>query len=144
MLGTAKNELLCPSALPDSPGSSVFGIVDNRGASRVIRYLDRPVPVSSRILDETQGEAPTDVFRFASPCQSKACGHFRDGQCSLPNFVQLHFDPIGTSQCPIRRDCRWFHQQGLDACARCPSVVTSALALVDGQIRQRPDDVLRK
>jgi hypothetical protein len=129
------DSLVCPSSRADSPQSAVFGIVDNRGAFPIIRYLERPVPATAEILALTEGEDPSQVFRFTSPCQNGRCGHFRDGECGLPRFLQNHLPAAETKPvpCAIRSTCRWFHQLSFDACARCSAIVTSEYAIVGDQ-----------
>jgi len=55
------------------------------------------------------------------------CKHYGDGACSLAKRIVASFDPVVGSlpPCRIRTTCRWFRQEGPDACLRCPQVVTS-------------------
>jgi hypothetical protein len=57
------------------------------------------------------------------------CKHFDDGACSLVKRVVAAFNPVvnGVPPCRIRPTCRWFRQEGRDACLRCPQVVTNTL-----------------
>ena len=132
----ADDALVCPSSRPDSPGSAVFGIIDNRGMFPIVRYLDRSIPVSPEVLALAEGEDPNRVFRFTSPCQRGRCAHFKEGNCGLPSFVQSHIGPAQSapSRCAIRGVCRWFHQLSFEACVRCPGVVTSEYALIGDQL----------
>jgi hypothetical protein len=128
--------LACPSSRPDSPGSAIFAIVDNRGAFPIIRYLPGAVPAKPEVLELADGEKATGVFRFTSPCQNDRCDHFRQGQCSLPEFIQSHTrsSELKPEFCPIRSVCRWFYQHSYDACDRCAALITGDYAVLGDQI----------
>ena len=104
----------------------VFGVVGGDADTPRVKWLEEPVPVSEEILALTGSVPPTQVLRITAPCQENACCHFNGTDCRLATkLVQLmpavsDFLPA----CRIRPDCRWFVQEGKDACARCPQIVT--------------------
>jgi len=131
-----QESLACPSSRPDSPQSAVFGIVDNRGDFPIIRYLEHPIAATPEVLALAKDEHPNQVFRFTSPCQESRCGHFANGECGLPRFLQEHLPAAQTKHvsCPIRSVCRWFHQESFSACSRCAVVVTAEYTVVEGKL----------
>ena len=133
---TDNQTLACPSSRPESPNSAVFGIVDNRGDFPIIRYLDRPISATAEVLALAEDEHPNQVFRFTSPCQEARCAHFSQGQCGLPRLLKEHLPAAQQKHvsCPIRNQCRWFHQESFEACARCSAIVTDEYVIFDGQL----------
>ncbi len=121
-------DILCPSARPDIPGARVFAIMAGTVAEPEAAYLDEALPVTDEVLAMSGPVTPTEVFRFAAPCGTSSCQHF-DGQASscklAAKTVNLAHTVVQTlPRCAIRRDCRWWQQEGMVACQRCPQVVT--------------------
>jgi hypothetical protein len=118
--------VLCPSAQPGMDGAAVFGVVGGTLAAPRVAWIERPVPVTEDLLALTHPLPPTQVLRIAATCQEEACCHFDGKDCRLAaRLVQLL--PSTTESlpaCRIRRDCRWFMQEGKAACHRCPQIVT--------------------
>jgi hypothetical protein len=136
------SDILCPSARPDIPGARVFAIMAGTVAEPEAAYLDEALPVTDEVLAMAGPVTPTEVFRFAAPCGAAACQHF-DGQhsaCTLAHkTVALAQTVVQTlPRCAIRRECRWWVQEGMVACQRCPQVVT--VNLVPSQAMQRAAD----
>ena len=118
--------LLCPSAQPGISESAIFGVVGGSVDDPRVQYLDKPLPVTDEVLQLAAPVRPTEVFRFAAACEENGCQHFRDASCSLgAKTVQLLPAVVATlPACAIRPRCRWFREQGKEACARCPVIVT--------------------
>lgn len=117
---------LCPSAQPETPGSMLFGIVGGTAAEPRLMHLAKPQPVSDEILALAGPVKPTEVFRFAAPCAGSACAHFESGRCRLAQQI-LDGLPAVVEQlprCVLRPNCRWYQQEGREACLRCPQIVT--------------------
>lgn len=118
---------LCPSAQPDLEDAIVFGVVGGTARDPMVLYLSEPQPVTPELLDLASPVRPTEVFRFAAPCAESGCQHFDGTMCrlgqklveSVPAVVQR------LPRCRLRPNCRWFHEQGGEACLRCPLVVTT-------------------
>jgi hypothetical protein len=84
-------------------------------------------PVTADLVALAAPVRPTEVFRFAAPCVGHACAHFAGGDCGLVQRAVRRL-PVVTSAlppCRIRPDCRWWQQEGVAACMRCPQVVTT-------------------
>jgi hypothetical protein len=118
--------LLCPSAQPDLPQATIFGIVSGDVGISDVEFLPEQLPVTPELLSMCTPVSPTEVFRFAAPCQGNKCVHFDGRDCQLTNnLVQIVPASRGELRfCAIRDSCRWFFQQGSAACARCSQIVT--------------------
>lgn len=123
----SQTDLSCPSAQPDMAGAKVLGIVEDREGLPEISYLDTPRDVDQEILDLAKPLSPTEVFRFAGKCVTSKCQHFNGDTCSLASRISKLTEEVVTSapKCVIRKSCRWFQQEGLQICYRCPQVTTN-------------------
>lgn len=117
---------LCPSAPPTWEDSIVFGIVGGSVDEPRLTYLAEPQPVSEELLAAAQPVNPTEVFRFAAPCATRACQHFDGSRCRLVTRVVelLPAAQEALPRCRLRPNCRWWLQEGKAACRRCPQIVT--------------------
>jgi hypothetical protein len=118
--------MLCPSASPDLPEALVVGVVDRVSDEPIVAYLQDPIEVSPVFLEMASPLKPTEVFRFAAACQTSACQQWNGHGCGLVERLVRLVPPSAVSlpRCSIRKSCRWFHEQGGQACRRCTSVVT--------------------
>jgi hypothetical protein len=116
----------CPSAQPSAEGK-IIGVVTGTPEGRRVGYLNEPQPVADETLALASPAEPTQVFRIASPCMGTGCKHFSGGACSLVKRVVSSLAPVVSAlpPCRIRPTCRWFQQEGREACLRCPQVVTT-------------------
>ncbi|MDV3348620.1 hypothetical protein SPB21_34180 [Leptothoe sp. ISB3NOV94-8A] len=121
-----RNLTLCPSGRPEIEDSRVFGIVTGTAEQPQVNYLKKTIPLDEELLSQTQAVTPTEVFRIASPCQANKCVHFDGQDCRLVMRVadQLPHVTETLPPCAIRRDCRWWKQEGKSACMRCPQILT--------------------
>lgn len=129
---TATGKTLCPSAPHNSANAQVFAVVGGTVENPAAAYLERPLPMSDELVRMASPAAPEEVFRIASPCMGGACGHFDGGkkQCRLATKT-VRLQPAVTATpppCAIRSSCRWWQQEGVSACLRCPQVVTTNFA----------------
>lgn len=119
---------LCPSAQPNWPDATAFAVVEGSVAEPQAAYMNQAQPVTDELLALAGPVDPTEVFRFAAPCAKKGCQHFDDhgDSCRLVSKT-VQMAPIvvhALPRCAIRRECRWWQQEGVAACHRCPQVVT--------------------
>jgi hypothetical protein len=116
----------CPSSQPEAEGAAVFAIIQGTAAEPRAAYLDRLVPLTPEIAASTAPIRPTEVFRVSGPCAACACQHFDNGRCSLANRLVQLVSPVvsGAPPCALRLGCMWWLQEGIEACLRCPQVVT--------------------
>jgi hypothetical protein len=122
---------LCPSSIAAADGSAkVFGVVDGDGSSQRISYLSKPVPVTVDLLRLTDPIAPDRIFRVANACVEEACAHFDGESCRLASRIRRHLEPIVSElpRCGIRHSCRWWRQEGIEACKRCPQIIRESFS----------------
>jgi len=117
---------LCPSARPEMAGAVIFGVVGGTVEQPRVAHLARPLPVTDELLALVAPVSPLAVYRTAAPCAASACVHFKDDRCRLATRAVQTLPLVAEvlPACRIRRDCRWWRQEGADACRRCPMVVT--------------------
>lgn len=108
----------CPSYIAKA-GAQLFGVVNRDGKVRFIT----PLTVTEEFLATNN---PEQRFRFTGKCIEKGCGQWnnRDLKCSLPAKMQHPGVPEASSMsfCPIRGECRWFFQDGSQACFSCNEI----------------------
>jgi hypothetical protein len=119
--------ILCPSSRSNNEGSRVFGVVGGTLEAPKVSYLKKaqsPTEYVERLAGKEV--TPEEVFRFASACEEKACQHFDGQDCRLAIGLVERLPAVATDlpRCAIRRDCRWWRQEGIAACMRCSQVIT--------------------
>jgi len=121
----------CPSARPEQAGALIFGVRTAGEAGARIGYLSEVVPVTPAVLDLAEPVSPLEVFRFAAPCAESGCAHFAERKCGLVSRI-VERVPVVVSiapPCAVRSKCRWWAQEGVAACRRCPQIFTSESGL---------------
>ena len=125
-----------PSATPDCPsarctvGSRVMGVVQHDGT---VAYLHKPIAVDADFVEiATRGRPPEERFRFADKCAEGGCSQWTGSRCGVSDRIVRHFADDATRsgkipECGLRPTCRWFRQNGLDACTVCPLVTTTVV-----------------
>lgn len=122
--------LTCPSARPDQDGAQVFGVVGGSVTEPRVGYLEKALPATAELLAASAPVTPEEVFRISGRCAEDACVHFQEGGCSLgARLVSLGMPVVGKApRCAVRATCRWWAENGVSACLRCPAVVTGEAA----------------
>lgn len=117
---------LCPSARLEGKNSAVFGVIAGTLDEPHVNYFKQPQPVTDDLTLVTSPVTPTEVFRISAECAGKSCQHFDGQNCRLVTRIvnQLPVVTETLPPCSIRRDCRWWQQEGKSACMRCPQIVT--------------------
>lgn len=117
---------MCPSAQPEMEGSVVLGVLEDTAEGKRLAWLERPLPVTPELLGSTGEVDPRNIFRFAANCEERKCVHYNGKDCQLvTRIVQILPRAVETlPPCHIRTECRWYAQEGKQACFRCPEVVT--------------------
>lgn len=126
----------CPSADPRLPDAKVIGIVTGEDAAAPVRILPvaaEPQPLIDLIPDALPVRS---VLRFSGSCQESACAHFSAGRCELASRVVAQLPEVvdRIARCAIRPRCRWWRQEGVAACRRCPQVLTEPFAPSDTMV----------
>ena len=119
--------LLCPSMTPIRSDAQVFGVLTGSAAEGLqVDYLTEALPATPQLLAAAAPAKPTEVFRAAAPCVERRCQHFDWANCQLVARITAMLNPVVSAlpRCAIRPTCRWFRQEGREACLRCPQVIT--------------------
>jgi hypothetical protein len=118
---------LCPSAQPGMEGCRVLGVVQRDGPTPLLQYLNETVPATPEVLAMSAPLKATEVFRLAATCAEHHCPHFDGTDCRLATrIVQILPAAVeALPPCIIRKDCRWYSQEGGAACKRCPVITTA-------------------
>lgn len=117
---------LCPSAQPGMDQCRVLGVVQRDSTAPMLQYLNEHVPATPEVLAMAAPLKPTEVFRLAATCAEHQCPHFDGADCRLAaRIVRILPAVVNTlPPCLIRKECRWYSQEGGAACKRCPEVTT--------------------
>ena len=128
---------LCPSAQPGMDECRVLGVVQREGPAPMLIYLNQHLPATPDILAMAAPLKPTEVFRLAATCAEHKCPHFDGADCRLATrVVQILPAMVDTlPPCIIRKECRWYSQEGGAACKRCPEITTVSYDL-SPQVRE--------
>jgi len=125
--------LFCPSAQPCLERSMILAVVQNGGDESSVKMLDHPVKVTEGTLLAFVGNQvrPTQLFRFAAPCEESGCSNWNGSHCRVAErLVQIRpTSPAELPKCRLRPVCRWFEEQGREVCFRCPQVLTDNKSL---------------
>jgi len=120
----------CPSAQPDMLEARVIGVLSGSAAEPRIAYLAQEAVIPAADMPPTLGVDPVEAFRFAGRCEDHRCAQHVDGveggRCGLGARIVAQLDAVVVNlpSCTIRASCRWYAEQGREACLRCPQVVT--------------------
>jgi hypothetical protein len=116
----------CPSAQPDMQDARVFAVIGGSEGSPRVSYLRESPALDEKLVRRLGVVQPTQVFRFAARCEEARCAHFDGQHCTLAQRIVETLDPVvdALPSCLVRASCRWYAEQGAQACFRCPQVVT--------------------
>lgn len=124
---------LCPSAQPGMDNCRILGVVQldfqpevqQQPVPRVV-YLNELLPATEQVLALSAPLKATEVFRLAATCAEHKCPHFDGADCRLATRIVQILPAVvdALPPCTIRKDCRWFSQEGGAACQRCSEVTT--------------------
>jgi hypothetical protein len=117
---------LCPSAQPGMDNCRVLGVVQQNGAAPRLAYLNELLPATDDVLAMSAPLKPTEIYRLAATCAEHKCPHFDGADCRLATRIVQILPAVveALPPCTIRKDCRWYSQEGAAACRRCPEVTT--------------------
>lgn len=126
----------CPSAQADAKTSRIYGVMTGPEENRRVGYLTEALKPTEALLALSGEAKPTQLFRIAAPCSKSGCQHF-NGACTLAQRIVASLPEVvdALPECQIRETCRWFYQEGADACLRCPQVATDKVGASEEEIR---------
>lgn len=134
---TTAQKTLCPSARPELPESVVFGVIGGTVDKPHVTYLPQSQPITDDLIAMSAPVTPTEILRTAAPCAALGCQHFDGTDCRLAKRIVEQLPTVSEQlpPCSIRKDCRWWQQEGKAACMRCPQVITDNYS-ASAQMRQ--------
>lgn len=123
MEANTNSKKMCPSYVGKA-GAQLFGVVNKDGKVQFIT----PLTVTEEFLGLNKDKNSLEQrFRFTGKCVEKGCAQWNneESKCSLSQKVQDLDTHKNTelSYCPIRDHCRWFFQDGKEACYSCNEVI---------------------
>ena len=112
----------------------MFGVIDGTPNEPRVAYLKKSAVVDQAIFESLRDLDPKQVFRFAGKCEESHCVHFDGAKCSLAQRIVESLDAVVdvAPPCQIRPTCRWHAERGVEACRRCPQVITMIPRAKDG------------
>jgi hypothetical protein len=121
-----RTRLSCPSAQPDMQDARPFAVISGTAEAPRVAYLKESAVVGPEAFARLGSLNPTQVFRFAATCEAARCVHYTGQRCALAERIVEQLAPVvdALPPCLIRPTCRWYAEQGGEACRRCPQVVT--------------------
>lgn len=118
--------LRCPSAQPGMAGLEVLGVQSGDEINPDVTYLNQRLAATEDILAMAAPVPASSVFRLSANCEQERCAHFDGHKCQLASRIVTKMARAVSKlpPCNIRKECRWFAQEGRSACYRCPNVST--------------------
>lgn len=93
---------------------------DTEEATEIIGHYDADGII---VYESTKKE---ENIRRSAICETKNCTNWNGSECILPSVIMTEFATIDvlsrSKSCSIRKDCRWFHQEGIKICKICPVI----------------------
>jgi hypothetical protein len=90
--------------------------------------MQHPLTVTKEfVIDANKVSSPEKRFRFTSACVENGCKQWTGSACGLIDKILTSFEPPEESiktKCPIKKNCRWYFQEGEKACGVCTYVIT--------------------
>lgn len=119
------DRILCPSSKAQD-GARLIGIRQDDGT---VAILPQPLQINEDfILEANRSSRAEQKFRFTNKCVESGCTQWTGSRCGVADKVisVIHDLPVQEAlpDCGIRPQCRWFRQNGPDACRVCPFVIT--------------------
>lgn len=122
-----KQTQTCPSSVCEE-GGQMLGIVNGEGK---VSILSTPLPIDKEFMQMARQTPDIEQrFRFTGTCIEKGCKQWTGNSCgviertlkSLAGEIQHS----GLPKCSIRKGCKWFLQEGKNACKVCPLIITDS------------------
>lgn len=121
-------QALCPSS-KCQPGAQLLGVVKEDGR---VDLLQTPITIDAAFVARAkQGPKPELRFRFAHKCIKSGCVQWTGTRCGIIDRILVHvgdaIKDFALPECGIRPSCRWYLQNGAEACKVCPHVATEVM-----------------
>jgi hypothetical protein len=107
-------------------GARPFGVISGTVEQTRIAFFKKSALDGFKWREQFANSDATRVFRFGARCEEHRCSHFNGSRCSLGQRVKEELPAVvdAPPTCLIRPKCRWYAEQGVAVCLRCPQVVT--------------------
>ncbi|MBK7359176.1 MAG: hypothetical protein IPI45_06280 [Saprospiraceae bacterium] len=117
--------ILCPSSRAQT-GARLLGIRQEDGSMAI---LPEPLKIDNSFIDISHQLAPAEQqFRFTNKCVESGCKQWTGARCGVADKLIQACSSIQLAntlpECGIRPQCRWYKQNGDEACKICPLVIT--------------------
>lgn len=105
---------ICPNSELGNSKDQIVGFYEDG----LLHFLDKPI-------DRIEVDKSQKNYRSINSCETKSCHNWNGKKCNVPDkilsrikesFLQV------AEKCSIRKDCRWFHQEGIEVCVKCPAI----------------------
>lgn len=125
----SNDKIMCPSSRAQT-GARLLGIRQPDGS---VAILPQVLQIDEQFIKDASKELKAEQrFRFTNKCVESGCKQWTGSRCGVADAVVSLIDELVTSkdlpQCYIRPQCRWFKQNGSDACKACQFVITETTA----------------
>ena len=119
------DRILCPSSRA-KPGARLIGVRQDNGA---VAILPQPLHIDEHFIEIANRSSPAEQkFRFTHKCVESGCTQWTGSRCGVADNVLALAEGMqlqeGIPSCGIRHQCRWYNQNGENACKVCPLVIT--------------------
>jgi hypothetical protein len=119
----------CPSSVA-AEGSVLLGVFNKNGS---LGYISNKTEVTGNLYEQVKKtKDPEKHFRFSNTCVESGCRQWSSGKCGVINNILHANEDLNLEaqlpNCSIRTSCRWYFQEGAQACTFCPYIVTNMLA----------------
>ncbi len=116
---------MCPSSKA-APGARLLGVRQEDG---LVAILPQPLRIDDVFIKTANQTSPAEQhFRFTNKCVESGCAQWTGSRCGVADQIISVIDQLVVKhelpECGIRPACRWFKQNGSDACKVCPFVIT--------------------
>lgn len=119
-----KSSIACPSSRMKK-GAKLLAVRNTNGRMAI---LPQTLAIDDGFIKKASNhhEPAETRFRFTNKCIENGCKQWNGKGCGLSDFIIKYLDKVQPAEvlpaCSIRVQCRWFIQQGADACKICPYV----------------------
>ena len=111
---------LCPSASITEKSAHILGILTK---NLEIHYVKDSIPVNNELKDILKKQPNLEgYFRFTAKCRH--CKQWQNNRCNVAYFANKIADSTESiPHCRIKKNCRWFIQEGVSVCRSCKFIV---------------------
>lgn len=117
-LSNDSRKLMCPAAAQDD-ATDTFGFF--RSDEGRVEFYAELIPLPEVLRGDRETPNPMDRMRLSAPCLTRKCVHWTGRSCRLGHAVAEVGGSMPTDQpaCAVRSECRWFAENGGEACKSC-------------------------